>query len=53
MALPYIAEHGLEADKIVISLADREVAFGASDPAATQYFDQFSIENGDCIWEVF
>jgi len=53
LALPYLAEYALEADKIVISLADRAVEFGATDPDATQYFEQFRAEDGDCIWEGF
>lgn len=53
IALPYLAHYALSADKIVISLADRRVAFGTSDPDATQYFEQFRAENGDCIWEGF
>ena len=53
IALPYMTEHGLSADKIVISLADRVTDFGIADPEATQYFEQFRAENGDCIWEAF
>ena len=53
LALPYLTEYALKADKIVISLSDRAVEFGTSDPDATQYFEQFRAENGDCIWEGF
>lgn len=53
VALPYIEEHGLPAQSIVISLADREVEFGSSDPDATQFFDAFRVEGSTCIWEAF
>ena len=32
IALPYLAEHGLSAARVVISLSDRMVPFGAQDP---------------------
>lgn len=53
LALPYAAKYDLPADVIVISVADRVVKFGTTDPDATQYFEQFRAENGDCIWEAF
>ncbi|MEP4197565.1 MAG: DUF6497 family protein [Aliishimia sp.] len=53
LALPYMSKYDLTADIIVISFADRHVEFGVSDPDATQYFEQFRSENGDCIWEAF
>lgn len=54
-ALPHIATGaGPKAPgQIIISLADREVTFGASDPQATQYFEAYRVENGSCIWEAF
>jgi len=51
MALPYIAQHGLKGDKIVISFMDRITEFGQADPDAVQYFEQFRPENGDCMWD--
>ncbi|MEP1768657.1 MAG: DUF6497 family protein [Sulfitobacter sp.] len=51
MALPYIAQHGLQGDKIVISFMDRITEFGQADPDAVQYFEQFRPENGDCMWD--
>ncbi len=53
IALPYLEEYALDADKIVISIADRSVEFGVSDPDATQYFEQFRLERGRCAWEGF
>lgn len=40
-------------DRVVISYSDRPIEFGESDPDVTQYFEQFSIENGNCLWEQF
>jgi len=51
LALPYIGEHDLTGDVIVISLADRETEFGVADPEVTQFFEAFHIENDLCIWE--
>lgn len=54
LALPRIAAAGAEPQgQIIISLADREVPFGASDPQATQFFEAYRVENGSCIWEAF
>jgi len=52
-ALPYLAAHDIEPARVVISLSDRSVAFGASDPEATQFFELYRVENGACIWEAF
>ena len=51
LAIPYIADYALTGDVIVISLADRPVAFGEADPDATQFFEAFTVENGLCILE--
>ncbi len=53
LALPYLSDYALDADKIAISLSDRIVEFGTTDPDATQYFEIFRVEGGDCIWEGF
>jgi hypothetical protein len=52
-ALPRIAVTGPQPAQIVISLSDRPVEFGVADEAATQFFDAFSIQDGDCILELF
>lgn len=52
-ALPRIADFGPAPAQVVISLADRPVPFGESDPSATQFFEAFSIADGLCIWEAF
>ena len=38
-------------EQIVISLMDRLVDFGATNPDATQFFEAYRIEDGTCIWE--
>ena len=52
-ALPRIPEGGPQPSKIVISLSDRPIPFGQSDPKVTQYFEAYRIENGKCVWEYF
>ncbi|MFK7874409.1 MAG: DUF6497 family protein [Paracoccaceae bacterium] len=53
LALPYLRQHALQADRIAISLSDRIVEFGTTDTAATQYFEVFRREGANCIWEGF
>lgn len=53
LALPLLQAQGIEPERIVLSLADRPVAFGEQDPAATQYFELYRSEAGNCIWEGF
>lgn len=50
--LPRLAE-GTTPDEIVVSLMDRVVEFGESDPDARQHFEAYRVESGLCIWEVF
>ncbi|WP_342586142.1 DUF6497 family protein [Leisingera sp. ANG-Vp] len=53
LALPYLAENGLTPARVVISLSDRMVPFGAQNPAATQFFEAYRPENASCMWEAF
>lgn len=53
IAVPYVADHGLKPERVVVSLSDRPLPFGQSDAEATQFFDLFRIEGGLCIWEAF
>lgn len=53
VALPYIAEYDLGADVIVVSLMDRPVPFGTTDPEATQFFEAFRPGPDGCVWEAF
>ena len=50
-AAPVVAEMRPAPQQIVISLMDRMVDFGATNPDATQFFEAYRIENGTCIWE--
>ncbi|MEK0164010.1 DUF6497 family protein [Phaeobacter sp. JH20_36] len=53
LVLAYLHQHGLEPVRVVISLSDREVPFGAADAAATQFFESYRPEGDSCIWEAF
>ncbi|WP_299207195.1 DUF6497 family protein [uncultured Tateyamaria sp.] len=52
-ALTYMTDFELTADVVVISLMDRPVPFGASDPDATQFFEAFRPGADGCVWEAF
>jgi len=51
LVIPYVAHHQLQPARVVISLSDRPVEFGNSDPDATQYFEAFRLQQSACIWE--
>ncbi|MDP5217900.1 DUF6497 family protein [Ruegeria sp. 2205SS24-7] len=53
VVVPYVGKHELDPARIVISLADRNVEFGQSDPMATQFFETYRLENARCIWEEY
>ncbi|SES25853.1 hypothetical protein SAMN04490244_108147 [Tranquillimonas rosea] len=50
-AIPHLPEDGPAADRIVVSLSDREIPFGQSVPEAVQFFEAYRPEGGTCIWE--
>ncbi len=52
-ALAKLAEKGLTAPLVLVSIADRAVEFGMPDEAATQYFETFSIQGTTCTRELF
>jgi hypothetical protein len=52
-ALPELQAQGWVAAQIVITLSDREVEQGSTDPDATQFFEGFSTDGATCIWEQF
>ncbi|MCW1917151.1 DUF6497 family protein [Rhodobacter sp. KR11] len=52
-ALPRLPVTGPVPGEIIISLADRDVPLGESDPEARQFFNAYSIEAGNCLWEPF
>lgn len=49
----YLEQYGLSPARVVISLSDRAVEFGAPAPEATQFFEAYRLEGGACIWEEF
>jgi hypothetical protein len=53
VALPYLAETGIAAERVVISLSEQAVPFGEAAPGITQYFEAYRVENDRCIWEGF
>jgi hypothetical protein len=52
-ALPRIASPGPQPSQIVISLSDTALPFGEASPDATQFFEAYTIEDGQCVWSVF
>ena len=52
-ALPRLSEFGPQPEAVVISLADRALAFGETAPEAVQFFESYRIESGACQWEMF
>ncbi|MCB1343045.1 MAG: hypothetical protein KDK24_18645 [Pseudooceanicola sp.] len=53
LALPYVTEQKLDIVRIAISMMDRDIPFGETDPAVTQFFEVYRPEDGRCIWEPF
>ena len=53
LIIEYVDEFDLAPDKVAISLSDRPVPFGETDPDATQFFELYSLQDGTCIWEAF
>ena len=53
VALPALAANDWSVTQVIVSLSDRELPLGATDPDAVQYFEGFSIEGGACIWEPY
>lgn len=53
VALPYMSDHALTGDVIVVSLMDRPVPFGETDPEALQVFEAFRRDGDVCGWDAF
>ena len=51
--LPALTANDWHVDHIVISLSDKEIAFGATDPDVIQYFEGYRLNAGTCEWEMF
>ena len=52
-ALPRLSATGPAPSQVIVSLSDREVAFGDVAPEATQFFEAYTIADGHCVWEAF
>lgn len=52
-AVPLLPLGGPAPAQIIVSLADRAVAFGEPAPEATQFFEAFVVTDGRCQWEAF
>ncbi len=50
VALPYLSG-ARDVRRVVISLSQRPVAFGAPAPEVTQVFEAYGVANGVCEWE--
>jgi len=49
-ALPELGKTNSEIRQIVVSLSDRSVKFGEVDAEAVQVFEQFLVDETQCIW---
>ena len=52
-ALPRLPLNGPQPAEIIISMSDMNVPFGEDHPEATQFFNSYKIEDGECQWEMF
>lgn len=52
-ALPRIAQPGPMPAQIIISLSAVPLPFGEAHPEVTQLFEAYSLQDGECLWEVF
>jgi hypothetical protein len=53
VALAEVQAMGAAPQQIIITLSDRVVEQGMSDPDALQYFEGYNIATGACVWEPF
>ncbi|WP_299962717.1 DUF6497 family protein [uncultured Roseobacter sp.] len=51
VSLPYIAASDVSPDMAVITLLDRAIPFGTTDPETTQFVEVFRVSAGACVWE--
>jgi len=52
-ALPMLSDAGEQVSQVIVSLMDKPLEFGQSDPGTVQYFETFAIRDGRCTWEEF
>lgn len=48
-----LAAKGVAPPLVLMSIADRAVDFGSTDPEATQYFDVFTVTGTTCTRQIF
>lgn len=53
LAVPYVESRQITPARVIISMSDRPVAFGTSQPGATQFFEAYRLRDSRCIWEEF
>ena len=51
--VPALQSQGWTSGDVVMSLSDRPVSFGVYEPAVTQFFQPFRLEDAAFIWEDF
>lgn len=51
--VPRLTATGPQPAQVVVSLSDRPLPFGQTDPEAVQFFEAYRIAEGRCIWEQF
>ncbi|WP_439109416.1 DUF6497 family protein [Lentibacter sp.] len=52
-AVPRLQGNPETIDRVMISYSDKPLEFGVSDAGVVQYFEQFTLQDGVCIWEQF
>jgi hypothetical protein len=52
-ALPRVPNTGPQPSQIIISLSDVALPFGAADPDATQFFEAYALNDGQCTWDPY
>jgi hypothetical protein len=53
VAVPALAANDWTVTQVIVSLSDREIPLGATDPDAVQFFEGFRIDAATCIWEPY
>ncbi len=53
VAVPDLREAGPERPRVVVSLSEKLVEFGARDASVAQFFESYTVAEDRCIWEAF
>lgn len=51
LVVPYLRHHDVSPERVVVSLADRDLPFGQAAPEAVQFFEVYRLDGDLCIWE--